>query len=147
MRILLDKTLQILHYKKIDFFALLRNDFNRTLDRVDLLLRRKKIKPACRDKRFISTPIDQLLAPFMMILFWVSLIFSFWEHSFIRLTLILLAGFIFCYLRYFYFLARMKKGRKIPLLLGLLIIDMTAVGAALVIGISIRIKSKLCLSS
>ena len=75
-RIYHSKEIPVVHMKEIIVWEIFRNDFNRTVDRVKLLLGRKMTVDVIRKKRFITSPLFQLLSPFVAFVIVVTAVFS-----------------------------------------------------------------------
>ncbi len=134
-RIYLDKKNDVIHNKTINFTGIIKNDILRTIDRVLYLFRKSQVKDIVREKRFISTPMGQLIsaviAPIIVILFILSIV------NINYVTPACLVLFIFFYLNYKYLLFIKKEmGTLFTLRLFIfLIIDMSFVHLALWFGL------------
>lgn len=117
-----DKSLLVTHLKDMSFLELLKNDFNRTLVRVSLLFRKKKLKSILLKKRFITTPADQLLSPFCAFLTLANPLFFF--------------AFLATQYRYLLFLVNRRRGKEALKLIPILFVDMLVVFFALVAGVT-----------
>ncbi len=62
-KIYFSKEVLVTHYKKIGLRALFKNDFKRTVDRVKFLLGKKQVGKLISEKRFIASPVYELLGP------------------------------------------------------------------------------------
>jgi glycosyltransferase involved in cell wall biosynthesis len=90
------KDISVIHRKKIGFIKILKNDFNRTVDRMKLLLGSRQMKNVIKEKRFITSPMYQLLSPFVSSLFFASLLLGiiFYKPLIILSVLALLLFFL-----------------------------------------------------
>ncbi len=134
-RIFLDKTIIVQHNKSINFVGLIKNDILRTVDRVFYIFRRKLLQSTLKERRFISTPISQIVssltAPFNFI-FPVLILYS---PVFIPLTIISLSVFYFLNSNYLTFV-KQEKGLIVAFKIFLLLmVDMLFVHIALWIGV------------
>lgn len=128
------KDIPITHYKKIGFIALFKNDFKRTVERMKLLLGRKLVKRIIAERRFITSPLYQLISPFVAFL-WVllSLISIFHKSAFLPSLLFLI---IFLVLNSGYLSFNLKREGVLFCikLFFLLLIDMFIVSLAIAQG-------------
>lgn len=136
------KDVVIVHHKKIDLISLFKNDFKRTVDRVKLLLGRHQIKKTIQEKRFITSPLYQLLSPFISFAVFCFLILGifnqlfFWGTGlFLLLFFIINFGYIFFNFKDFGLFFSIK-------LFFLLLLDMFVVSLALIWGGVLFIKGE-----
>lgn len=134
-KIILKKNIQINHYKKVSLLKLLKNDFLRAADRVVLMLRKKKLKNTLNEKRFISTPINQIYsATTIPFLFLSAILYLFSKIGVVVFSLLLIVFYIFN-LDYLKFLSK-EGGYVFSIKIGiLLLIDMFFVDMGLIYGL------------
>jgi len=130
-----NKTIQVNHYKYISFFGLMRNDILRSMDRVKIMLRKRFVKKIITEKRFISTPMAQivsaLIIPFLVFSFF-GLFFNLFSAVVIALLLLLFLKLNFDYLVFVY----NEEGVLTSLqFYFLMLIDMFCVNIGLFLGI------------
>jgi len=131
-----DKTLSVHHYKHISFWGLMKNDFKRSASRARLMLRRSMTESLIKNsKGFISTPMSQVYATMVILMFWFSIIVGlFFPPAFIISPVCLLLFMKFFY-NYLYFLVDLKGSLFAFITFLLLIIDMSVVGVGIAYGL------------
>ena len=136
------KDITIVHHKKIYLLGLLKNDFNRTVDRIKLLLGRHQLKKTIQEKRFITSPLYQLLSPFIsfavfdfLILGMFNQLFFWGAGLFLLLFFIINYGYISFNFKDFGLFFSIK-------LFFLLLLDMFVVSLALIWGGMLFINGK-----
>ena len=97
------KDISVIHHKKIGLFGLFKNDFKRTVDRVKFLFGKKQAKRVISEKRFITSPLYQLLSPFISFLSFCFLLGAIFYRPFILLFLLVFFIFLFLNLGYLSF--------------------------------------------
>jgi len=130
-KVLLDKTILVQHNKCISFAGLIKNDMARTVDRVLYLFRRKLLKAAVKEKRFISTPMSQIVSALIAPLNFILPSLILFSPLFLLPTAVLWV--VFCALNFDY-LAFVKKDKGLMMavrILLLLMVDMLFVHIAL----------------
>ena len=134
-KIILNKDLTVSHYKYISFLELLKNDFKRSINRVKLLLRERRIRDLSKKKIFISTPKTQIYSAFIVPFIWLSLLTIFVTPLSLIATTLLLIILIKLNYNYLFFISK-EKGKIISIVFfPMLFIDMTIVDFGLFIGI------------
>ena len=136
------KDLLVLHLRFIGFWDILKNDFNRTVDRVKLLFGRKHVKKVISEKRFVSSPLYQLLSPFVAFFFFFSLpLFLFWKFL---IFLPVFGFFTFLFLNWNYLAFNFKEeGLFFSIrLFCFMLFDMLIVFFALICGCVLFIKGE-----
>lgn len=108
LRVKLDKSIQIFHYKDIGLFDLLRNDFHRSAGRMRLYLKYGKGLST-----FVSTPISQVVS---IPLAWLTF-----------LNPLFFIGFLLCYRKYLWFLVKKGYWKEALQIIPILFIDMLVV--------------------
>lgn len=130
-KILHSKHITVTHHKNIGFFGLLRNDFNRTVDRMKLLLGRRMVSKMVSEKKFGTNPLYQLLSPVVAFwAFWFLVGTAFYEPLIIPLFVMLLF-FLFLNWGYLCFSYRDDGFLFCMRLFCLLLIDMLVVSFAI----------------
>jgi glycosyltransferase involved in cell wall biosynthesis len=136
------KNISVVHHKEICLFSLLRNDFNRTVDRMKLLLGRKQVKKVISEKRFITSPLCQLLSPFFSFLFFLLLLGAIFYRPLIVPSSFAFLIFLFLNMGYLSFNCKEEGVFFSIKLFFLLIFDMLIVFTALVWGGLLFIKGE-----
>jgi cellulose synthase/poly-beta-1,6-N-acetylglucosamine synthase-like glycosyltransferase len=134
-KIFLDKTILVQHNKAIDFLGLIKNDMLRTVDRVFYIFRRKLLKATLKEKRFISTPISQIVSSLMAPFNFIFPVLIFYSPVFFPLTIISLSVFYFLNSNYLTFVKKEKNLIVAVKIFLLLMVDMLFVHIALWIGV------------
>lgn len=133
-KIYYSKDISVTHRKKIGLLALLRNDFRRTVDRVKLLLGKKQIKALISEKRFVASPLYELLSPLAAFLFFFSLLGTIIYRPLIFSALFGFLAFLFLNLGYLSFNFKEEGLLTAIKLFMLLLFDMLVVVCALIWG-------------
>ena len=128
------KDIHVIHHKKIYFLQLLKNDFKRTVDRMKLLLGRKQLKSVVSEKRFITSPMYQLLSPFLSFFFFLFASLGFLYCQIFLLSSFALLMFVVLNMGYLSFNSKEEGALLSIKLFNLLLIDMFIVFTALVWG-------------
>ena len=123
-KIYFDRTLIFNHHKDIKLLGLLKNDFKRTLCRLNFFS--GDIISIIKNKRFLSSPFYQLISPVIALLFFCSLWYSLLALFFFQ---------IFLLINLKYILYNKDQGIVFMIkLFFLLLIDMFVVSIALIYG-------------
>lgn len=141
-KIYYSKDILVTHHKKISLSALFKNDFKRTVDRVKLLLGRKQIKKLISEKRFVASPLYELLGPPTVFLSLCFLLGAIVYKSFIWLFLGACFVFFLLNLKYISFNYK-EEGLLFSIKLYILLfIDMLIVALALFWGVVLFIRGE-----
>jgi len=130
-KIYYSKDISVTHHKKINLFALFKNDFKRTVDRLKFFLGKKQIKTLISEKRFIASPLYELLSPFATFFFFFFLLGAIVYRPLIFLSLFGFLMFLFLNLGYLSFNLKEEGLSTSIKLFVLLLFDMLIVMFAL----------------
>ena len=134
-KIMASKKLLVTHYKEMSLGGLLRNDVARTIDRVKLIVRKQKLKSVVAEKRFVSTPIAQIVSALTVPFLYVLAVSSLINPWFIVALVLGLVLFLALNLSYLLFIGREKGFLFAFKIYMLLLIDMTAVNIGWYVGL------------
>jgi len=134
-KIRLNKKIQINHYKKMSFLKLLKNDFWRSFDRIKLMLRKRKFKTALKQKRFISTPLNQIYSVIVALLVFLSFLGLHFSIYSAFGGLLFLLWFYFLNKEYLVFLKKEKGYWFAMVVYFLLLVDMLTAGFGIAFGL------------
>lgn len=141
-KIRFNRKIQINHYKHISFFKLLKNDSQRSFDRIKLMLRKRKFKTIFKQKRFVSTPINQIYSVAVAPLVFLSLFGLFFSSCSIFLTFFFLLLFYFLNKDYLLFLKKEKNCWFTFIIYFLLLIDMMVVSFGIFLGLASYLRGE-----
>ena len=129
------KNLQINHYKPVSLRKLIKNDFFRAADRIKLMLRKRFINKTFREKRFLTTPNEQIYSAMAIPLFFITFILTIAVKEAIWLNFIPLLIFYYFNRKYLLFIKKVRGVFYSVRLYFLLLIDMAAVNMGILYGL------------